>query len=110
MVMLHDDTEVKAELIGSDPPTDVAVLMCTAIASRSGTFAGLGFATPVDLIREVAEALIRDGIVKRGYLGTVMSDDRGRLTWTKLCGCGCKLPTVRHALCPCRCSSKPHVA
>jgi serine protease Do len=162
-VTLHDDTEVKAELIGSDPPTDVAVLkintknpspatlaqqpveqgdivlaigspfryafsvsqgivsaterhvgilgpqgyenfiqtdtainpgnsggplvnargevvgMCTAIASRSGAFAGLGFATPVDLIREVADALIRDGIVKRGYLGTVISDDRGVL-------------------------------
>ncbi|TVS15809.1 MAG: PDZ domain-containing protein [Planctomycetaceae bacterium] len=163
VVMLHDDTEVKAELIGSDPPTDVAVLkidtenltpatlaqqqveqgdivlaigspfryafsvsqgivsaterhvgilgprgyenfiqtdtainpgnsggplvnargevvgMCTAIASRSGAFSGLGFATPVDLIREVADALIRDGIVKRGYLGTVISDDRGVL-------------------------------
>ena len=163
VVMLHDDTEVRAELIGSDPPTDVAVLkidaknlspatlaqqhveqgdivlaigspfryafsvsqgivsaterhvgilgprgyenfiqtdtainpgnsggplinargevvgMCTAIASRSGAFAGLGFATPVDLIREVADALIRDGIVKRGYLGTVISDDRGVL-------------------------------
>jgi serine protease Do len=53
--------------------------MCTAIASRSGAFAGLGFATPVDLIREVADALIRDGRVKRGYLGTVISDDRSVL-------------------------------
>ncbi len=162
-VTLYDDTEVNAQLIGSDPPTDVAVLkihtenlppatlaeqpveqgdivlaigspfryafsvsqgivsaterqvgilgpqgyesfiqtdtainpgnsggplvnargevvgMCTAIASRTGAFAGLGFATPVDLIREVADALIRDGIVKRGYLGMVISDDRGVL-------------------------------
>jgi serine protease Do len=162
-VTLYDDTEVNAQLIGSDPPTDVAVLkihtknlspatlaeqpveqgdivlaigspfryafsvsqgivsaterqvgilgpqgyesfiqtdtainpgnsggplvnargevvgMCTAIASRSGAFAGLGFATPVDLIREVADALIRDGRVTRGYLGTVISDDRSVL-------------------------------
>ena len=160
VVTLHDGTEVTAELIGSDPPTDVAVLkidrqnlspatladqhvaqgdivlaigspfryafsvsqgivsaterhvgilgpggyenfiqtdaainpgnsggplinargevvgMSTAIASRSGAFAGLGFATPVGLIREMADALIRDGMVKRGYLGTAISDDR----------------------------------
>ncbi len=159
-VTLHDETEVEAELVGTDPPTDVAVLridarnltpatiaeqpveqgdivlaigspfryafsvsqgivsaterqvgilgphgyedfiqtdaainpgnsggplinaqggvvgMATAIASPGGAFAGLGFATPVGVANEVAEALIRDGIVKRGYLGAVISDDQ----------------------------------
>ena len=50
--------------------------MSTAIAGRAGQFAGLGFATPVDMIREVADALIREGVVSRGYLGAMISDDR----------------------------------
>ncbi len=50
--------------------------MSTAIAGRAGQFAGLGFATPVDMIREVADELIREGVVSRGYLGAMISDDR----------------------------------
>lgn len=41
----------------------------TAIASRSGGNQGLGFAIPVNMVRNVMEALITDGRVSRGYLG-----------------------------------------
>jgi serine protease Do len=49
--------------------------MNTAIASRSGTFAGIGFAIPADMIRDVVEELMRKGKVERGYLGVTISDD-----------------------------------
>ena len=41
----------------------------TAIASRSGGSQGIGFAIPVNMVRNVMEALIMDGRVTRGYLG-----------------------------------------
>ncbi|HEX7636975.1 MAG TPA: trypsin-like peptidase domain-containing protein, partial [Burkholderiaceae bacterium] len=41
----------------------------TAIFSRSGGSMGIGFAIPVDVAREVMEALIRDGHVTRGWIG-----------------------------------------
>lgn len=41
----------------------------TAIASRSGGNQGIGFAIPVNMVRNVMEALITDGRVSRGYLG-----------------------------------------
>lgn len=41
----------------------------TAIASRSGGNQGIGFAIPVNMVRNVIEALITDGRVTRGYLG-----------------------------------------
>ncbi|MEX0945029.1 MAG: Do family serine endopeptidase [Balneolaceae bacterium] len=41
----------------------------TAIASRSGGNQGIGFAIPVNMVRNVMEALISDGRVSRGYLG-----------------------------------------
>ena len=41
----------------------------TAIASRSGGNQGIGFAIPVNMVRNVMEALITDGRVTRGYLG-----------------------------------------
>ncbi len=41
----------------------------TAIASRSGGSQGIGFAIPVNMARNVMEALITDGRVARGYLG-----------------------------------------
>jgi len=48
--------------------------MSTAIASRSGSFAGIGFAIPSRMIRDVVEELIRKGKIERGYLGVVISD------------------------------------
>lgn len=50
---------VNGELIGIN----------TAIASRSGGSQGIGFAIPVNMARNVMEALITDGRVARGYLG-----------------------------------------
>ncbi|MDZ7720460.1 MAG: Do family serine endopeptidase [Balneolaceae bacterium] len=41
----------------------------TAIASRSGGNQGVGFAIPVNMARDVMEALITEGRVARGYLG-----------------------------------------
>ncbi len=41
----------------------------TAIASQSGGNQGIGFAIPVNMVRNVMEALITDGRVTRGYLG-----------------------------------------
>lgn len=41
----------------------------TAIASRSGGSQGIGFAIPVNMARNVMEALITEGRVARGYLG-----------------------------------------
>lgn len=41
----------------------------TAIASRTGGYQGLGFAIPVNMARDVMEALITEGRVARGYLG-----------------------------------------
>jgi serine protease Do len=56
---------VRAEVVG----------MNTAIATRNGVFAGVGFAIPVEMIRDIAEKLIRTGKVQRGYLGAFISDD-----------------------------------
>jgi Do/DeqQ family serine protease len=41
----------------------------TAIASRSGGYAGIGFAIPTNMARPIMEMLIKDGKVSRGYLG-----------------------------------------
>lgn len=41
----------------------------TAIYSNSGGYMGIGFAVPASMAKRVTEALIRDGKVKRGYLG-----------------------------------------
>lgn len=47
----------------------------TAIASRSGGYQGLGFAIPVNMARDVMEALITEGRVARGYLGIQFGGD-----------------------------------
>lgn len=44
----------------------------TAIFSRSGGYMGVGFAIPANLARGVAEQLIDNGEVTRGYLGIVI--------------------------------------
>jgi len=41
----------------------------TAIFSRSGGSLGIGFAIPVDVARQVAAALLKDGVVARGWIG-----------------------------------------
>jgi S1-C subfamily serine protease len=46
----------------------------TAIYSSSGGSLGIGFAVPVDTAREVMEALVRGGSVKRGWIGVVPRD------------------------------------
>jgi serine protease Do len=46
----------------------------TAIASRSGGNQGIGFAIPVNMARDVMEAIITDGRVVRGYLGIYGTD------------------------------------
>ena len=46
----------------------------TAIYSRSGGSMGIGFAIPVDIAREVMDALIRDGQMTRGWIGVQPRD------------------------------------
>ncbi len=41
----------------------------TAIATRTGTFMGYGFAIPIDLVKAIAMDLIDDGKIDRGYIG-----------------------------------------
>jgi len=41
----------------------------TAIFSRSGGSVGIGFAIPVDVAQRVMESLLRDGVVRRGWIG-----------------------------------------
>jgi serine protease Do len=41
----------------------------TAIATRTGTYIGYGFAIPIDLVKAVILDLIDDGKVNRGYIG-----------------------------------------
>ncbi|HEX7840293.1 MAG TPA: trypsin-like peptidase domain-containing protein [Kofleriaceae bacterium] len=50
---------LKGELIGVN----------TAIASKSGGYAGIGFAIPTNMARPIMEQLIQYGKVSRGYLG-----------------------------------------
>jgi serine protease DegQ len=46
----------------------------TAIFSKSGGSLGIGFAIPVNTARDVLDALVRDGIVARGWLGVEPAD------------------------------------
>jgi len=48
--------------------------MNTAIASHTGQFAGLGFTIPVQMVGHVADELISQGTVRRGYLGVYIDD------------------------------------
>ena len=46
----------------------------TAIASRTGSFAGYSFAVPTNLARKVIEDLLQHGVVQRAYLGVIIRD------------------------------------
>jgi serine protease Do len=46
----------------------------TFIVSDSGSFSGAGFAIPSQIVRSVAEQLIKSGSVQHGYLGMGMND------------------------------------
>jgi len=51
----------------------------TAIVSRSGASAGIGFAIPVSLARPVLSSIIQTGKVHRGFLGARFADVRPEL-------------------------------
>ena len=44
----------------------------TAIYSRSGAYNGIGFAVPSNLVRNIAEQLVNNGHIRRGYLGVFL--------------------------------------
>ena len=46
----------------------------SAIISKSGGNNGIGFAIPIDMVKNVVQKLIADGKVTRGYLGVVIDD------------------------------------
>jgi serine protease Do len=45
----------------------------TAIASQSGSSAGVSFSIPANLVRRVAKQLLTNGVVSHGYLGLQLS-------------------------------------
>lgn len=51
----------------------------TAIATPTGTYAGYSFAVPSNIVRKVAEDLMKYGIVQRGFLGVMIRDVDGNL-------------------------------
>ncbi len=46
----------------------------TFLVSASGSFSGMGFAIPSQIVRPTVETLIRDGKVSHGYMGIGISD------------------------------------
>jgi S1-C subfamily serine protease len=50
--------------------------MNTAILSPTGSFAGIGFAIPVDEINQIVPQLIKHGKVVRAYLGVQLAQDQ----------------------------------
>jgi len=48
--------------------------MTTAIASRSGQYAGIGFAIPIKMATGVMDVLLEKGRVSRGWLGVSVQD------------------------------------
>jgi serine protease Do len=48
----------------------------TAIITRSGGNQGIGFAIEIDMVRDVAQKLIENGSIDRGYLGVSIEDLR----------------------------------
>ena len=46
----------------------------TFLVSASGSFSGMGFAIPTQIVRPTVETLIRDGKISHGYMGIGISD------------------------------------
>jgi Do/DeqQ family serine protease len=46
----------------------------TAIYSRTGGSMGIGFAIPVNTARQVLESIVKEGVVKRGWIGVEPAD------------------------------------
>ena len=46
----------------------------TAILSRSGGYQGIGFAIPSNMAKAIMESLLREGTVRRGWLGASIQD------------------------------------
>lgn len=46
----------------------------TAIATDSGGYQGIGFSIPANKVRQIAQRLIRDKRIRRGYLGVKIRD------------------------------------
>ncbi len=51
-----------------------AVGMAAAIYSHTGGYQGIGFAIPIKMALAVKDQIVRDGRVRRGYLGVQMAD------------------------------------
>lgn len=51
-----------------------AVGMSTAIISRTGGSMGIGFAIPINMLKEIKNQLIKKGYVTRGYLGILIQN------------------------------------
>ncbi|EDM25845.1 Peptidase S1C, Do [Lentisphaera araneosa HTCC2155] len=51
-----------------------AVGINTAIFSQSGGYMGIGFAIPIDMVKNITEQLIADGSVTRGFIGIYMQE------------------------------------
>ena len=51
----------------------------TAIESNTGTYMGIGFAIPSNLVKWVAPQLIKNGTVERSYLGVKIGEINGEL-------------------------------
>lgn len=54
----------KGELVGIN----------TAILSRTGSYTGYGFAVPVDIVKKIADDIIKYGEVQKAFLGVEVSD------------------------------------
>jgi serine protease Do len=79
------------------PLTDIegrVLGMNAAIATRTGLFAGVGFAIPVSMIRPVVEQLLNGGEVARGYLGVRIQDGRDLLETFGFHGAGVLVSAV----------------
>jgi len=88
LVRLHDRRQYVAEVVGTDPRSDMAVLKIdgeklpvvtigginSQIYSRTGSFMGLSFAIPIEMAMDVAAQIQESGTVRRGWLGVIIQE------------------------------------